>query len=347
MLLAVICVIAFLHLPEKDHSEWRSRLRRVDFPGAALLVASITLLLYGLDHGSNVSWDHAMTIAPLAVVPVLLALLVLVEAKYAQEPFTPGHIIFNRTLISVYVNNFFLWGGWFALIFYIPLFYQAVDGVNSSQAGVRLMPAIVLAVSGVLIGGFILKRTGRYYWLMVTGSLGSALAMIGVVLGTVYVAYDTAIISVSLFFNSGLYGVVVCGSLIALSETAASSHRLYSQLTLIVSNVTPNDQAIATACMFLFRAVGSAIGVSLSGTFVQKALQMNLERALQSGPSTDEIVKGVRESLAYIKQLDPDVQHIVRVEYGASVRMAFIFQMMLLFAAFVASCWIREKKAGR
>ena len=99
--------------------------------------------------------------------------------------------------------------------------------------------------------------------------------------------------------------------------------------------------------MFLFRAIGSAIGVSLSGTVVQKALQTNLERALQSGPSTDEIVKGVRESLAYIKQLDPGIQHVVRVEYGASVRMAFIFQTVIFFVAFLASCWIREKKAER
>ena len=219
MFLAIISVVVLLHLPEKDHSEWRSRLRRVDFPGAILLVATVTLLLYGLDHGSNVSWNSIMTIVPLAVVPVLFALLVLVEAKFAQEPFTPRHIIFNRTLISVYLSNFFMYAAWFALVFYIPLFYQAVDDVTSSQAGVRLLPAVLLGVSGVLIGGFILRRTGRYYWLMVTSSFGASLAMIVVVLGTVYITYDTAIISVGLVLNSGLYGVVVCGSLIALSKT--------------------------------------------------------------------------------------------------------------------------------
>ena len=89
------------------------------------------------------------------------------------------------------------------------------------------------------------------------------------------------------------------------------------------------------------------MGISLSGTIVQKALQTNLERALQSGPSTDEIVKGVRESLAYIKHLEPDIQHVVRTEYGASVRMAFVFQTILFFVAFLASCWTREKKVER
>ena len=99
--------------------------------------------------------------------------------------------------------------------------------------------------------------------------------------------------------------------------------------------------------MFLFRSLGSAIGISISGTIVQKSLQTNLERALQSGPSTDDIVKGVRESLAYIRQLEPDVQRIVRTEYGASVRMAFTFQTVFFFAAFLASGWIREKKLDR
>ena len=99
--------------------------------------------------------------------------------------------------------------------------------------------------------------------------------------------------------------------------------------------------------MFLFRALGSAMGISFSGTIVQKALQTNLERALRSGPSTDAIVKGVRESLEYIKRLELDVQRVVRIEYGASVRMAFAFQTVLFFVAFFASCWIREKRMER
>ena len=80
---------------------------------------------------------------------------------------------------------------------------------------------------------------------------------------------------------------------------------------------------------------------------LQHFLRSNLNRVLQNSDGIDEIVNGVRGSLDYIKTLNPDIQGTVRSEYGASVRIAFIFQMCLFLASFVATCWIREKKLDR
>lgn len=49
----------------------------------------------------------------------------------------------------------------FGAVFYIPLFYQAVDGLSAFDAGIRLLPGIIAAVVGSLASGFIIQKTGK------------------------------------------------------------------------------------------------------------------------------------------------------------------------------------------
>ncbi len=171
---APLCAIAFtsvaliLHLPKTDSSDWKTKLRRVDFLGAIVMVCAVFALLLGLDHGSNVSWSSPLAIASLSVSLPLFILFVVVEEKLAAEPFAPRRIIFERSLFACYLCNFFSFGGWLSVLFYLPLFFQAVNGFSASQAGVRLLPGIVAGVSGSLFGGILMKRTGKYYWLTVS-----------------------------------------------------------------------------------------------------------------------------------------------------------------------------------
>ena len=162
-----LCVIAFLSvafalkLPKVESSHWKEKLRRVDFPGAFVLVCAVFALLLGLERGSNVSWSALITVIPLCISFPLFGLFMLVEQKYAAEPFAPGRIMFERSLFACYLCNFFSFGGWMGAIFFIPLFFQAVDGFSATQAGVRLLPGILAGVSGSLLGGIIMQKTGK------------------------------------------------------------------------------------------------------------------------------------------------------------------------------------------
>ena len=120
------------------------------------------------------SWSAPVTIASLCVSFPLFGLFVLVEQKYAVEPFAPGHIIFERSLFACYLCNFFSMGGWLTVIFYLPLFFQAVDGFTATQAGVRLLPVILAGVSGSLFGGIVMQKTGKYYWYVISVKVNGA-----------------------------------------------------------------------------------------------------------------------------------------------------------------------------
>lgn len=218
-LAAIILVSLLLHLPpRKAELSWEEQLKQIDFLGASLLILTVFGLLYGLDRGTNVSWRNPATLISLcATVPLLTAFL-WVEARFAVAPFTPGHIIFDRTLVSCYAQNFFGYAGFTALIFYLPMFFQVVMEMTPAKAGAGLIPAAISAVVGTLLGGIILKRTGKFYWLALVASTVGALAAVPIAVApslkqgsllTIYIA------SVASFVPQGM---TVTASLIAISE---------------------------------------------------------------------------------------------------------------------------------
>ena len=208
-----MCILAFsavsvmLKLPARENTHWKEKVRRIDFLGAIVLVGAVLGFLLGLDRGSNVSWTLPLTIISLSISVVLFIAFVLVEIYLAAEPFAPGHIIFNRTFFALYGCNFFSFGGWLAALFYIPLYFQAVDGVSATTAGLRLLPCILAGVSGSLFSWFIMRWTGKYYWLTViaytlltTGcftiymfSGGVSTSVVPMIIGTVMSAFGNGI----------------------------------------------------------------------------------------------------------------------------------------------------------
>ncbi|KAF7117887.1 hypothetical protein CNMCM5793_007218 [Aspergillus hiratsukae] len=329
-ILAFLAVTIMLDLPVQEDSHWKTNLRRIDFPGAFALVGAVVGLLLGLDRGSNVSWTMPLTIASLATSLAMFVLFVVIEIYFAAEPFAPGHIIFNRTFFASYSCNFFSFGGWLAGLFFIPLYFQAVDGVSATVSGLRLLPSIIAGVSGSLFAGFVMRWTGKYYLLTV---IGYGLLTVG--LTTIYLF--TGAITQSLI--PMILGMVLCGFGNGIGVTTT--------LIALLSNATPEDQAVVTACSYLFRSLGSVIGVSLSSTVVQQVLRGQLRYALRDSKDIDRIVQGVRQSLDYIKTLDPTVGRIVRGCYGAATNKGFAFMVAVVFFALVSSFFIRERKLSR
>ncbi|KAJ5671507.1 hypothetical protein N7507_000634 [Penicillium longicatenatum] len=328
--LAIVAVSLMLKLPTHENTDWKAKLKRVDFLGAVVLVGAVLGLLVGLDRGSNVSWTMPLTIVSLILSAIFFILFVLVELYVAAEPFAPGHIIFNRTFFSLYCCNFFSFGGWFAVLFYIPLYFQAVDGVSASGAGLRLLPSILSGATGSILAGLIMKWTGKYYWLTIAAysSLTSGCFLI-------------------YFFSGGVMTSTI-GMIVGMVMSAfGNGTGVTSTLIGLISNSTMEDQAVVTACSYLFRSLGSVIGISLSSGLVQQLLRGRLQSDLHDSKNIDEIVNGVRESLNYINKLDPEIAKIVRNCYAWATNKGFSFLTVVVFFALFSACFMNEAKLKR
>jgi hypothetical protein len=49
----------------------------------------------------------------------------------------------------------------------VPLFFMAVRLMSPSNAGIHLVPNSILGSLGSLAVGFVVRATGRYYWLTI------------------------------------------------------------------------------------------------------------------------------------------------------------------------------------
>lgn len=216
-ILALIAVSLMLKLPARENTHWKVKLRRIDFLGALVLVGAVLGFLLGLDRGSNVSWSMPITIVSLSVSVVLFGLFILVEVYFAAEPFAPGHIIFSRTFFALYCCNFFSFGGWLAALFYIPLYFQAVDGVSATVAGLRLLPSILSGVTGSLLAGIIMRRTGKYFWLTIVAYSSLTVGCFTIYLFSGGVTESTVPMILGMVFSAFGNGIGVTTTLIGLS----------------------------------------------------------------------------------------------------------------------------------
>lgn len=113
-----------------------------------------------------------------------------------------------------------------------------------------------------------------------------------------------------------------------------------------VSNVSAADQAVATACAFLFRSLGAAVGVSLVGTLIQNVLRMRLRASLEP-QEADRIAEGIAQSFDFIEGLPPSLRAAVRDCYGAGIQAGFTMCVALLACSALSVFWWREKKLSR
>ncbi|KAF8811629.1 MFS general substrate transporter [Phlegmacium glaucopus] len=309
----IVSVTLALHLPKVEASDLTAKLKRVDWAGAVSLILTL-FLLFALGRGGNVSWNDRLTVYSLAALPICFIAFASIEMKFAREPFAPKRIIVNRTLIASYLVNLFGMA-------------SAVLGRTASQAGLWLLIGVFTGLLGSLGSGLMMQATGKYYRLTV-------ISYFSLPLGTVIVSLSTGIIVSS---TSGMhilyFRFLTCSSLHLASGITSS-------LISLIANAGQEDQAIATAVSYLFRSLGSVIGLSVGSTLVQGTLRSTLHRKL-SGADVEEIIRKVRESLTYIEKLDPPTQAAVRGSQEA-IHVTFWFSATMALFSLISSRFIKE-----
>ncbi|KAI1648451.1 MFS general substrate transporter [Daldinia loculata] len=327
-LVAWLAVFFVLDVPKTDHAHWTHKVLRIDFLGAFTLASAVFTLLFGLDNGSNEGWNQRITIIPLALTPLLFALFLFIEVKVASVPFAPGHIILDPPLLAVYLANMFGVASQMGVSFFIALFFQAAVGLSATYSGLMFIPSTFFGLTGSLGGGILMRRTGKYYWITV---IGYALIVLGIAPSA---SFSGAVVKSTVGVIAGLC-VMALGS----------GSSITSSLIAIIANADPTDSAVAIACSYLFRSLGTTLGVSISTAVLQQVLRTELAAELGGdGDKAREIEEGVRQSLDYIRTLDPAIAEIVRACYAVAVQWAFIPVALLATGALVSSIFIKEKK---
>jgi len=302
----------------------KSRIKRVDFLGSFLLIASLVLLLLGLNSGGNVvPWNHPLVLVSLPLSALFLLAFIYVEDRIASEPVIPVRLLLDRTVASACLTNWLATMAVFGLLYYAPIYFQVL-GLSSTQAGIRLIPNAVGAGAGSLGVGVIMRATGKY-WLLSSAMMLILVAAQAIVTGTFNDNAPEWIEYVALALNGLGYGGMLTITLLAL-----------------ISAVSHADQAVATSASYAFRSTGSTIGITIAGSVFQNMLKKQLHARLDGMKGADEIIARLRDSIDEIKNVPSSIRDDVLQAYIVSLRSVWAVLLGLAVLSLVVSLGMRE-----
>jgi MFS family permease len=303
----------------------KSNIRRVDYLGCFTLIVALVLFLLGLNAGGNlVPWNHPLVIVSLTLSLVFLALFIFVERRFATEPIIPLHLLQNRTLLSASLTYSFDHISAFGVLFYIPLYIQ-LRGGNSTQAGLRLLPNSAGQAIGALAAGIIMRATGLYFKLNI---LTHILTVTG----------SGLLLLLSLSTPSWSPFIIL-----AITGTGFGAMLVIS-LTAVISAVTREEQALATSASFVFRSIGSTLGVTLSSVVFQNTLKSALWKRLYNLQDAEAIIGQIRGNFEELGRVDPSIRTQVVESYMVALKAVFGTAFGMSGLAALASLLMRENK---
>lgn len=122
-------------------SSFLAKLRRVDWIGMVLFLGSTTGFLIPITWGGvQYPWDSWRTLVPLLICAVGMVVFVIHQEYWAPEPLIRTSVFKNTTAAVTYaetvIHGIILW----SVLYYLPLYYEAVKGLSPIMSGVALFP---------------------------------------------------------------------------------------------------------------------------------------------------------------------------------------------------------------
>ncbi|KAG8703167.1 hypothetical protein FRC09_004312 [Ceratobasidium sp. 395] len=136
--IAIVLVLVFLRLNTPKDS-FKHKITRIDWIGNFLVIGSTASTIIALTWaGARYSWSSYQVLVPLIVGLAGLAAAFAYEFTLAVEPIIPRELLSNRTSLSGYLGTFFHGIVVTAIIYYLPVYFQASKGDSPIQSGVDL-----------------------------------------------------------------------------------------------------------------------------------------------------------------------------------------------------------------
>ncbi|KAI0418325.1 drug resistance transporter [Xylaria grammica] len=328
---AILCVL--LSVPNDypyqglgvEKSKPKPKLSSIDFTGAFLMLLGLALLITGLNEAaSTLVWVSGTVLAPIIVSAFAWAAFLICQWWYVHsgssiQSVFPWRFCQSRLVMGIILNSFFTGTVSISLIILLPIRYQTTLGVGPLEAGVKLLPFVLLTSTGAALTGALVKnrRVAPVY-----------VALCGIILQIAGLAALPSIAPA----DTGVYGLQV---IIGLG--AGFNIGVVTLMTPYV--VEHKDLAVATAAGTQFRFLGSAVVVSIT-----TAVGNSLVKAKLTGILTPLQIQEVFRSSASINELSPELEDTVRRDFISSFDVQFRIVLGFAVASLISIVLLWKKK---
>ncbi|KAJ5289451.1 uncharacterized protein N7443_009704 [Penicillium atrosanguineum] len=155
---AMLVILFFLDIPDGDTKMALTRkLMQMDIPGTAVLVPEIVGVMDGV-------------VALLTLSGVLLVAFVAVQMCLPKTATLPPRLFKQRSVIAGCWSALCINCGNYVIIYFLPIWFQAIKGVTAAESGIRTLPLMISTVIGSVTGGLINSKIGYYTPLAIIGT---------------------------------------------------------------------------------------------------------------------------------------------------------------------------------
>ncbi|KAI1474498.1 MFS general substrate transporter [Daldinia eschscholtzii] len=181
---AVVMVFIFflLHIPDHSNTKHtlKSKLLQLNLEGQIFLIPGVVCLCLALQWGGfTYSWNDGRIITLLVIAFALLIAFVLVQVWRPERATVPPRIFTQRSIYCAFFVSSCLGAQQTLMLYYLPIWFQAVKGDSAVESGIHLLPQVLSLVVASILTGILTSRVGYYTPFLIFGicvtAIGSGL----------------------------------------------------------------------------------------------------------------------------------------------------------------------------
>ncbi|KUJ08399.1 putative efflux pump antibiotic resistance protein [Mollisia scopiformis] len=316
---SALIVIFFLTLHSESPSNYKDLgfldiIWRLDPIGTLLFVPSIICGLLALQWGgTSYAWDDGRIIGLFVLGALLLTAFVAVQLWLGENATVPSRILFQRTIGFGSVFGFLLGGSFFLLLYFLPVWFQAIKGVDALHSGIDSIPLVLSMSFGIMVSGGLVSKFGFYMPYVCASFVVTSIAT-GLLTTLTPSSSSAEWIGYQVLLGFG------CGLAFQLPQIAAQA-------------VLPlKDAAQGVSIIFFAQTLGGALFVSIGNTVLDNKLVQYIRMIHMPTVDPSVIVKlGAIELRSYVP-----AQYVEQVVEAYNHALADTFRISLILATLAA-----------
>ncbi|KAI8312552.1 Efflux pump aflT [Colletotrichum sp. SAR11_59] len=334
--IAMVFVFFLLHLSRKNNPEGKTlvqRLMQLDLIGTAIFIPAIVCLLLALQWGgAEYPWKSAKIIGLFVGFGLMIIIFIGIQLWQGDKGTLPPYLFKNRNVVCAMLFACFFGAAFFPLIYYLSLYFQAIQGVSAVQAGIKILPLLLATVVASMASGALISVIGYY----------SAIILPSLVLFTVgsglITTFDLDTPMREWFGYQVLAGLGIGAG--------------FQIGVLVVQTVLPLEEVpVATAVVQFFQSFGGAIMIAVAQSLFQTGLVNGVATRVPDLDPSIFINAGADQVRSILTQMGrADVIDAVLESYMVGLRHTYYVTVACAAAAFVACLglqWKSVKKEGK
>jgi MFS family permease len=157
--LTLLSMLFFFNPPSIQRDQTAvQRIKSLDLVGCAIFVPAIFMLLLAMMWGgTEKDWNSATIIGLFVGSGVMLILFACWERYQGDGAMIPGNLLARQTVTFSVLFSFCHFGSLGIVNYYMPEWFQAVQGATPLESGTRILPAVLSQIVGTLTAAFLCK----------------------------------------------------------------------------------------------------------------------------------------------------------------------------------------------